>query len=124
MANLLLLIPAMLAGATPSLRNAAMPASDTPPETAAAASPWGDTPAEAKGRRILSTAFVRIGPDGFLTVEVRGQGGVVLRDVVMRRRKYCGVPVSGGTAGVQYCGRYDEVLAARPGGAPGRRDRT
>ncbi len=74
------------------------------------------SPAEARGRRTLSTAFVRIGPDGNLTVE-RDDGRVlVLRDVVMRAKDYCGLLVSGGLAGKRYCGRYGQIVAARPGG--------
>jgi hypothetical protein len=68
---------------------------------------------EAGGRRILSTAFVRVGPDGHLTVELRNGRVLVLRDVVMRPKDYCGVQVPGG----RYCGGYAEVAAARPGGA-------
>ena len=75
-----------------------------------------DSPAEAQGRRTLSTAFVRVGPDGRLTVELRNGRVLVLRDVVMRPRDYCGVQVLGGPAGAQYCGGYAEVAAARPGG--------
>jgi hypothetical protein len=63
----------------------------------------------------LSTAFVRIGPGGHLTVELRDGRTMVLRDVVMRPRDYCGVQVAGGA---RYCGGYAEVAAARPGGAP------
>ena len=77
-----------------------------------------DSPAEAEGRRTLSTAFVRVGPDGHLTVELRNGQVLVLRHVVMRRKDYCGVQVLGGPAGAQYCGGYAEVAAARPGGAP------
>jgi hypothetical protein len=77
-----------------------------------------DSPAEAEGRRTLSTAFVMVGPDGRLTVELRNGRVLVLRDVVMRRKDYCGVQVLGGPAGAQYCGGYAEVAAARPGGAP------
>jgi hypothetical protein len=70
----------------------------------------------------LSTAFVRVGPDGHLTVELRGGHVVVLRDVVLRARKYCGTPVTGGQRGGafegQYCGGYADVVAARPGGTP------
>lgn len=72
--------------------------------------------AEAKGRKLLSTAFVRVGPDGQLTVEPRNGGVLVLRDVVMRRKDYCGVHVAGGPPGTTYCGRYADVGAARPGG--------
>ena len=77
-----------------------------------------DSPAEARGRRTLSTAFVRVGPDGLLTVELRNGRVLVLRGVVMRPRDYCGVQVVGGPAGARYCGGYAEVAAARPGGAP------
>ena len=80
--------------------------------------PPADSLAGADGRRILSTAFVRVGPDGHLTVELRNGHVLVLRNVVMRRKDYCGVQVLGGPAGAQYCGGYAEVAAARPGGAP------
>jgi hypothetical protein len=93
------------------------------PEPASAAenpapSPRADSPAEAEGRRTLSTAFVRVGPDGHLTVELRDGRALVLRDVVMRPRDYCGVQVLGGAAGARYCGGYGDVAAARAGGAP------
>ena len=77
-----------------------------------------DSPAEAEGRRTLSTAFVMVGPDGHLTVELRDGRFIVLRDVVMRPRDYCGVQVIGGSAGKKYCGGYGDVAAARPGGGP------
>lgn len=80
--------------------------------------PRADPAAEAQGRRTLSTAFVRVGPDGRLTVELRNGRVLVLRDVVMRPKDYCGVQVLGGASGVKYCGKYVEVAAARPGGAP------
>lgn len=80
--------------------------------------PPADSPAEAQGRRTLSTAFVRMGPDGRLTVELRDGRELVLRDVVMRRKDYCGVQILGGKAGAKYCGGYAEVAAARPGAAP------
>ena len=77
-----------------------------------------DTPAEAEGRRTLSTAFVRVGPDGLLTVELRDGRVLLLRNAVLRPRDFCGTQVSGGKAGAQYCGGYAEVAAARPGGVP------
>ena len=83
-----------------------------------APSPRADSPAEAQGRRTLSTAFVMVGPDGHLTVELRNGRSMVLRDVVMRPRDYCGVQVLGGSAKTRYCGGYGDVSAARPGGAP------
>lgn len=75
-----------------------------------------DSPAEAQGRRTLSTAFVMVGPDGRLTVELHNGRVLVLRNLVMRRKDYCGAHVLGGRAGAQYCGGYSEVAAARPGG--------
>ena len=80
--------------------------------------PPADSPAEARGRRTLSTAFVRLGPGGHLTVELRDGRMIVLRDVVMRRNDYCGAPVANGPARARYCGRYGDIIAARPGGAP------
>lgn len=77
-----------------------------------------DSPIEALGRRTLSTAFVRVGPDGHMTVELRSGRVLVLRDVVMRARKYCGVQVVDGVPGAQYCGGYADVAAARPGVTP------
>lgn len=80
--------------------------------------PPADSPAAARGRRTLSTAFVRVGADGHLTVELHNGRALVLRDVAMRRKDYCGVQVLGVGAGARYCGKYAEVVAARPGGAP------
>lgn len=73
--------------------------------------------AEALGRRTMSTAFVMEGPDRLLTVELQDGRVLVLRDIVMRPGDYCGVEVDGGTPGTRYCGRYADVVAARPGGA-------
>jgi len=71
-----------------------------------------DGPGEAQGRRVLSTAFVKTGPDGHLTVELRDGRILVLRNVVMRPKDYCGeVP-----RGTKYCGGYADIAAARPGG--------
>jgi hypothetical protein len=77
-----------------------------------------DSPAEARGRRVLSAAFVRVGPDGHLTVALLGGQVLVLRDVVMQATAYCGMQVVGPTARAKYCGGYAEVADARPGGAP------
>lgn len=72
-----------------------------------------DTPAAAEGRRILSTAFVRVGPDGYLTVELRDGRALRLRNVVLRAKDYCGALPGG-----RHCGDYADIAAARPGGAP------
>ncbi len=66
----------------------------------------------------MSTAFVRVGPDGHLTAELRDGRVLVLRDVVMRAQDFCGVQVLGGKPGARHCGGYADVVAARPGGAP------
>lgn len=84
----------------------------------AAVASRADSPAEAQGRRTLSTAFVMVGPDGHLTVELRDGRAMVLRDVIMRPRDFCGVQVVGGSAGKRFCSGYGAVAAARPGGAP------
>ena len=73
--------------------------------------------AEASGRRTLSTAFVRVGPDGILTVDLRDGRVVVLRDLVMRPDHYDGVQIVGGRPGGRYRGAYADVAAARPGSA-------
>lgn len=77
-----------------------------------------DQSAEALGRRTLSTAFVMISPDGYLTVELYDGHKVVLRDVIMRAKDYCGVRIVGNVPGKKYCGGYADVASARPGGAP------
>ena len=131
-------ISSMLIACTPSPQKAAMPNPShvsgttvgnldsavmgrTPePEAIAkksAPGPLGDSPEEAQGRRILSTAFVRLGAGGHLTVELHNGHVLALRDVVMRARDYCGVQVAGDPARAKYCGGYAEVAAARPGGA-------
>ena len=77
--------------------------------------PLAGSPAAIQGRLVLSTAVVRIGPDGRLTVELKDGRVLLLRDVVMGPRSYCGVQQQGGQAGDRYCGGYAEVVAARPG---------
>ena len=133
MVRVLLSFAAALAACTPSPQETAMQSPSPDPVTTAQGSSGAgsdgqapgapilpaDSPAEAQGRRTLSTAFVMMGPDGHLTVELRNGRVLVLRDVTMRRKDYCGVQVLGGPAGARYCGGYAEVAAARPGGAPG-----
>lgn len=88
----------------------------------ASAGPSGATvsspTSQADGRRILSTAFVQIGPDGHLTVELRDGSTLVLRDVRMGPRDYCGTLVSVGRRADKFCGAYGDVAGARPGGGP------
>ncbi len=95
----------------------AVSAAENPAPIPAAATPV-DSPDETRGRRTLSTAFVRLGPDGHLTVELRDGHVLTLRNVVMRRRDYCGVDVHGDAGASQYCGKYGDVVSARPGGLP------
>jgi hypothetical protein len=131
MARLWLPCIAALVACNPPPKEAAMRSPSPVPETAArdpretnaaaespASAPRADSPAEAQGRRILSAAFVRIGPDGHLTVELSDGRAMVLRDVVMRPGDFCGVQALGGSAGKRYCGAYGDVAAARPGGGP------
>lgn len=77
-----------------------------------------DSPAAARGRRIFSAAFVRIGADGHLTVKLHDGRTLILRDVVMGSGKFCGKPASGGPGHKFYCGSYGDIAAAHPGGAP------
>ena len=90
-------------------------AADNPVSIPAPAIP-AVVPAEVLGRRIVSTAFVMVGPDGHLTVELRNGQVLVLRNVDMRPRDYCGLHVASGPDGMKYCGGYADVVAARPGG--------
>jgi hypothetical protein len=109
----------MIAGCGPAPQEAAIasPVRDTTPSAAA---PIVDTPEAAAGRRILSTAFVRTGPDGVLTVELHGGRVLVLRNVVLNRADFCGAQLRGNAAPLKYCGAYAEVTGARPGGGPGQ----
>lgn len=133
-ASALFLIALMLSACSPTPQKVAMPdpsktaQSSAPEQTvpkaitavtgtkATAPGPLTDTPAEAMGRRILSTAFVRVGPDAHLTVELLDGSVIVLRDVVMGPKDYCGAQVAGNSANTKYCGGYAEVASARPGG--------
>jgi hypothetical protein len=111
---------AALVACTPSPQESAMHDPIHDPRTTKEPAPVlpADSLQEAQGRRILSTVFVRVGPDGLLTVELHSGRALVLRGVAMHRKDYCGVQVLRGHAGAQYCGKYSEVAAARPGGPP------
>jgi hypothetical protein len=83
--------------------------------------PLIDSDAEAHGRRIVSTAFVRISPDGQLFVELRDARVLVLRDVTMGATEFCGMQAADdvqGTTGKRQCHGYAEVVAARSGDTP------
>jgi hypothetical protein len=109
---------ALLTGCTPSPQEAAMPDPQNTPQKPAATQGPVDTPAETQGRQTLSTAFVRLGPDGYLTVELRDGRVIVLKNVQIGPKDYCGVQASGDQSGTKYCGAYGDVAAARPGGGP------
>ena len=117
MLRILLSLTPMLAACAPSPQKVAVP-NHSPVAAATAQAPLADTPAEAAGRRIISTAFVRLGPDGYLTVELRTGTTLVLRNVVMGPKDYCGAQVAGNPPSAKFCGGYAEVVAARPGGGP------
>ena len=109
------ILASLLTACTPSPQKAAMPTA-TPSLASPAQAP--DTPAEAAGRRTISTAFVRVGPDGHMTVELRNGRVLVLRNVAVRSKDYCGVEISRGADGAKFCGGFAEVVSARPGGVP------
>ena len=116
MLRLLLSIAAVLAACTAPSQTSVIPGPGAM-VAGQSARPAVDSPAAAAGRRILSTAFVRVGPDSHLTVELQDGRVLVLRDVVMRPDDYCGVHVGSDSARGKYCGGYAEVAAARPGDA-------
>lgn len=124
MPRILLLLSPALAACTPAPQKAAMPGPVANPETPVHASSGPgsagrrpDSSEEAQGRRIFSGAFVGMGPDGHMIVELRDGQVLVLRDVVMNPSDYCGVSIADDPAGSKYCGGYADVAAARPGGA-------
>lgn len=88
------------------------------PATADSIAPSSARPAdkisEDRGRRIFSTAFVRIGPGGHLSVRHHDGRELVLRDVTMRAKVFCGRQMSGEAMGKIYCGNYADVAAAQP----------
>ncbi|WP_146173390.1 hypothetical protein [Sphingomonas faeni] len=98
-----------------------IPAAVSAAENAAAPMPV-DSPAEALGRQTLSTAFVMVNADGYLTVELRDGRQMILHNVIMRPKDYCGGLVLNGLLGKRYCGRYADIAAARPGGGPALED--
>jgi hypothetical protein len=111
MLRFMLPVASILAACSPSPQKAEMPKPSAAPSIT-------DSSAEAQGRRILSTAFVRVGPDGRLTVELRDGRLLVLRNVAMNATDYCGAQVAGNPSATKFCGRYSDVVAARPGGSP------
>ena len=75
----------------------------------------------ANGRRILSTAYVWVGPDDRLTVELTDGRLQLWQGMKLRAGDYCGLLVAEQAGeqcelkGVQACGNYAEVTGARPG---------
>jgi hypothetical protein len=69
-----------------------------------------------RGRQVFSTAFVLMGPDRRLTVELRDRRVVVLENPRANPGDFCGAVVAGpGLArGSKFCAGYAEVMAARP----------
>jgi hypothetical protein len=89
------------------------------PHPLTAAGPHGGTNAAARGRRIVSTAFVRLGPDGLMQLETRDGRRLTLRGVTMEPRAVCGVTVAE-RAGKRQCINYTQVTQARPADPPAR----
>jgi len=89
-----------------------------PEPVCAAANPdpatMGD--AAALGRRTLSTAFVRLGPDEHLLVDLCDGQTLDLRNVTMGEAEFCGVMMTDGVSGKRRCHGYADVIAARPRG--------
>lgn len=111
MLRVLLSVCWFIAACAPAPQNTAMTSPTATPVSGPKPGPLTDTPAEALGRRTLSTAFVRLGAGEVLTVELHDGRVLALRDVVMRAKDYCGVLVEGG----KFCGGYAAVAAARAG---------
>lgn len=90
---------------------------------AAALAPGGNVMAETdqagQGRRLLTAAFVRMGPEGRLTADLRDGRTVLLHGVTMHPAKFCGIRTDGANAGTRFCARYGEVVGARAVGRPG-----
>lgn len=74
-----------------------------------------------RGRQLFSTAFVLMGPDRRLTVELRDRRVLVLENPLANPGDFCGAVVAGpGLArGSKFCAGYAEVVAARPGALGG-----
>lgn len=70
----------------------------------------------AQGRRLISAAFVRMGPDRRMTVTLHGGRELILQDVTIHAQKYCGLVVADGQVGARHCGGYAEIAGAAPGG--------
>lgn len=84
--------------------------------------PIVDTPAAAQGRRTLSTAYVRVGPDGHLTVGVADGRTLLLDAVTLQPDRWCGRLLAEQAPGqgvclardAKQCLPYAEVRTARP----------
>lgn len=71
-----------------------------------------DSAEAARGRKILSTAFVRVPAGGVLHVTLRNGRAVTLRDVMMNASDYCGTRVDAAAPGKRFCGSYPDVVDA------------
>ena len=71
-----------------------------------------DTAKEARGRKVLSTAYVRVPAGGVLHVTLRNGQALTLRDVVMNAKDYCGTLTGSKMNGKRFCGGYADVAAA------------
>lgn len=73
------------------------------------------TSAEAEGRPTLSTAFVRAGPAGRITMELLDGRVLAIGNVVMNSGDYCGLNAAGDATAAKYRGRYLRIAVAWPG---------
>jgi hypothetical protein len=91
------------------------------PHPLTAVAPHGKTDAEGRGRRIVSVAFVRLDPDGWMELKTRDGRRMVLRGVTMESHAVCGVTAAGRT-GKRRCITYAQVTQARSAAPPARLD--
>lgn len=107
----LMVVASALTGCAPAAQTRAMIA---PTRDAQIEETEGGTGAGfATGRRMISTAFVQLGPgDALVVTELSGRD-VILRNVVMNAGDYCGTRIDVGASEKRFCGRYAEVAAAR-----------
>lgn len=78
--------------------------------------------AASRGRRIVSTAFVQLGPDARMRLEMRDGGVLMLQGVTMEPHTVCGVTNARGGAAKRRCINYSQVTQARPADPPARVD--
>lgn len=98
------------------------PVSAAAPHPMSAAAAHEGMDIATRGRQIVSTAFVRLGPDESMQLQTRDGRVLVLRGVTMAPHAVCGMTVARGTTGKRRCINYAQVTKARPADPPTRID--